>query len=150
MMRVIGVLALILLAGPAAADDPARLAWLEGCWRTSDANSTTEEHWMAPAAGTMVGMGRTVAGGKTVQVEFMQIRQVDDVLAFIALPSGQAETVFPLKSLTEGEAVFENPAHDFPQRVIYRRNADGSLTGRIEGQSKGRPRSAEWPYARCR
>lgn len=105
---------------------------------------------MAPAAGTLVGMGRTVAGGRTVQVEFMQIRQVDGILSFIALPSGQAETVFPLKSLTDGEAVFENPAHDFPQRVIYRRNPDGSLTGRIEGQSKGRPRSAEWPYARCR
>lgn len=149
-MRRVGVLALFLFAGPAGAVEPAQLAWLEGCWRTSGANGTTEEHWMAPAAGTLIGMGRTVAGGKTVQVEFMQIRAVDGILSFIALPSGQAETVFPLKSLTEGEAVFENPTHDFPQRVIYRRTPDGALTGRIEGLSNGRPRSAEWSFARCR
>jgi hypothetical protein len=28
--------------------------------------------------------------------------------------------------------VFENLGHDFPQRVIYRKGADGKLTARIE------------------
>jgi hypothetical protein len=34
--------------------------------------------------------------------------------------------------------VFENLEHDFPQRIIYRRNQDGSLTARIEGDRGGR------------
>jgi hypothetical protein len=29
--------------------------------------------------------------------------------------------------------VFENPAHDFPQRIIYRRLSPDSLVARIEG-----------------
>ena len=45
-------------------------------------------------------------------------------------------------------------AHDYPQRVIYRRDGD-TLIGRIEGASKGKARTAEWRYraaplnARC-
>ena len=35
-------------------------------------------------------------------------------------------------------ALFENTAHDFPQRIIYRRDADGSLLARIEGGAERR------------
>jgi hypothetical protein len=43
------------------------------------------------------------------------------------------------------EAVFENPGHDFPQRIIYRREGD-SLIARIEGEVDGRRRSAQWEW----
>ncbi|MGH8854313.1 MAG: hypothetical protein ACREWI_08545 [Telluria sp.] len=33
--------------------------------------------------------------------------------------------------------MFENPAHDFPQRIIYRRVGDTGLHARIEGKGKG-------------
>ena len=44
-----------------------------------------------------------------------------------------------------GGAVFENLAHDFPQRVIYRRCGE-DLCARIEGaMGKGQ----DWRYARA-
>jgi hypothetical protein len=43
----------------------------------------------------------------------------DGRVAYIASPSDQATTTFPLISVTDGEVVFENPDHDFPHRVIY-------------------------------
>jgi hypothetical protein len=46
------------------------------------------------------------------------------------------------------ELVFENPSHDFPQRVIYRKVPDG-LLARIEGVINGKPRGEDYPFKRC-
>jgi hypothetical protein len=37
--------------------------------------------------------------------------------------------------------VFENPAHDFPKRIIYRKTADDALTASIDGGEGSRRRS---------
>jgi hypothetical protein len=52
--------------------------------------------------------------------------------------------------LNSNEVVFENLTHDFPQRVIYRRSADGSVAARIEGTRNGQLRGIDFPYQRCR
>ena len=104
---------------------------------------------MKPAGGTMLGMGRTVRGGKTTEFEFLQIREVNGKLAYVAKPSGQTESTFPVKSLTDAEVVFEDLAHDFPQRIIYRRQADGSLTASVEGTRNGLAGGIVYPYKRC-
>ncbi len=129
--------------------DPGQLAWLAGCWSQSRPNGLVEEHWMAPSGGSMLGMSRTVANGKTVEYEFLRIAGVNGRLAYIARPSGQAEATFPLKSLEAGVVVFEDLAHDFPQRIIYRRQDDGSMTARIEGTMNGQARGRDFPYRRC-
>ena len=99
----------------------------------------------------MLGISRTVADGKTVEFEFMQIRQeADGGILFIAKPSGQPEATFKLIKSGAREVIFENPQHDFPQRVIYRLQSDGSLLGRIEGVSKGKEKSVDFPMSRER
>ncbi len=103
---------------------------------------------MKPAGKTMLGMGRTVADGKTREFEFMRIVQEENgEIFFIAIPSKQKEARFKLAALSDREVRFENPAHDFPQRIIYRRDGD-SLTGRVEGVSKGEERSIDFPLKR--
>lgn len=127
------------------------LAWLKGCWRLSRNGRETTEHWMKPAGGTMLGISRTVADGKTVEFEFTQIRQdTSGEILFIAKPSGQPEAIFKMIKGNANEVIFENPQHDFPQRVIYRLQGDGSLLGRIEGVSKGKEKSVDFPMARAR
>ena len=79
----------------------------------------------------------------------MQIRAVESgQLAFIAMPSGQKTVVFPLLRLGETEVVFENPQHDFPQRVIYQLEGETKLRARIEGMRKGALRVIEFPMNR--
>ena len=46
--------------------------------------------------------------------------------------------------------VFENPTHDFPQRVIYRLDDAGVLRARIEGLVAGKPRAEDFPMRRVR
>jgi hypothetical protein len=113
----------------------ADLAWIAGDWQTAaGGRAQIEEHWTQPAGGTMIGMGRTIGGGKTVEFEYLRLEQRADAIYYVAHPKARSPgTDFKLTRLTAQEAVFENPQHDFPKRIIYRKNADGSLTASIDG-----------------
>ena len=58
----------------------------------------------------------------------------------------KGETPFKLTTQTESEAIFENPTHDFPQRIIYRKSADGGMTARIDGVVNGKERHQDFPF----
>ena len=111
------------------------LGWITGDWQTaSGGRARIEEHWTRPDGLSMLGMGRTVAGGKTVEFEYLRIEQRVDAIYYVAHPKARCPgTDFKLTRLSTREAVFENPQHDFPKRVIYRKNSDGSLTASIDG-----------------
>ena len=134
----------------AAQNDPlARLAWLAGCWSAEGAEAGSGEQWLAPAGGTLLGVSRTVRGGKTAEFEFMQIRALPDSrLAFLAQPGGRPPTQFISTRIDDREVVFENAGHDFPQRVIYRLGDAGRLRERIEGLRNGAMKEIDFPLQR--
>jgi hypothetical protein len=107
------------------------------------------ELWSMPAGGTLVGASRTVADGKTVEYEFLLIREATTGLEYVARPSGQAEAVFRLVRSSARELVFENPHHDFPTRIIYRGGRNGGLDARIEGSIAGNAKAIDFPYRRA-
>lgn len=125
------------------------VAWLTGCWTMTRGDAVIEEQWLKPLGGTLMGISRTAKGGRIVEHEFLQIREVNGKLAYVAKPSGQAEATFAIKTISDGEVVFENPAHDFPQRILYRRTPDG-VTARVEGTRNGQTRGSDFVYTRCR
>ncbi len=106
------------------------LKFLTGCWVMEGPRSTVLEVWSRPMGGLMLGHSQTERAGKTSGYEFLRIEPRDGVLAYIPMIRGK-ETVFTAVKVTAEEAIFENLAHDFPQRIIYRPVADG-LTARIE------------------
>ena len=116
---------------PAIAD----LSWISGDWQTAPGGrAQIEEHWTNVAGGSMMGMSRTVAGDKTVEFEYLRIEQRADGVYYVAHPKARCPgTDFKLTKASATEAVFENPQHDFPKRIIYRKNGDDSLTASIDG-----------------
>mgnify|MGYP006198162549 CR=1 FL=1 len=97
----------------------------------------------------VLGVSRTVKNGQTVEFEFMQLRvNADGKLVFIALPSGQKETTFVASSVGEHSVTFENPRHDFPQKVTYRLESSDRLVARIEGTRGGTLRGFDIPMRR--
>ena len=135
-------------SGTASAPRVADLAWLAGCWEAEGGEPGSEEHWLAPAGGTLFGISRTVRGGQTVTHELMQVRErAPGDLVFIASPAGQATTTFTLVAHGQGSVTFENAEHDFPQRVIYRRDGD-VLRARIEGTHDGKEKGIDFPFRR--
>ena len=152
-MRIAIALAISALALPAAAapaDDVARLAWMAGSWIADQDGTITRETWLPPLGGVMAGAGQTNAPGKPVSVEHARIHAEPAGATYTTIVRGQPPTSFVLKpGLPDGEAVFENLAHDFPNRVIYRRCGD-DLCARIEGSIQGKARSFEWRYSRLK
>jgi hypothetical protein len=127
-----------------------RVRWLQGCWISTRGEATIEEQWMAPRGGSMIGMGRTVRGGKTAEYELVLIAERDGRLAYEAHPSGQPPATFLSITAEDASIVFENPEHDFPQRVGYRREGVSGLQAWIEGQANGKSRRADFSYQRAR
>ena len=157
-MSIRNIVSLILVILPLLAINAAevpvtvtidRLAWLSGCWASDEDRAGSEEHWMQPSGGTMLGMNRTVRYGETVAFEFIRIYENEGKsLTLMASPSQQASASFQLSSIGPGEVVFENPDHNFPQRIIYRLVEPDRLLGRIEGISRGEHRAIDFPMIR--
>jgi hypothetical protein len=111
------------------------LSWIAGDWQTAaGGRRQIEEHWTGVAGGTIMGMSRTVAGDKTAEFEYLRIEQRADGIYYVAHPKARCPaTDFKLTKASGAEAVFENPQHDFPKRIIYRKTGADSLTASIDG-----------------
>ena len=98
----------------------------------------------------MLAVSRTVnTGGRMVAFEYLRIVERDGGLVYIAQPGGAAPTEFVLTELTAGEtgprrAVFDNPRHDYPKRIVYELSAEGGLSATIGFTRGGTPRCHEF------
>lgn len=123
--------------------------WLSGYWLSCAEGAETAENWIGAGRGVL--LGTNITRGRRIQFEFLRIAPNGDaVLTYYSMPNGRAPpTEFTLIRQEPRRVVFENAAHDFPQRIIYAR--DGSaLHARIEGEIDGRAESMEWRFRRAR
>ena len=124
-MRTLLFLAALLLAPAAHAETLEDLHWLKGCWRTSGDGPVITEVWSAPPMPAMIGYSYTVGEGETQGWEAMRIEMVDGWPVFVGMPSGGAGVRFPAHAgFGENSVRFDNPQHDYPQRIVYRREGN--------------------------
>ncbi|PWG03775.1 hypothetical protein DF286_01385 [Sphingosinicella humi] len=139
-------LAALLSLAAAPAVEVGDLQWLSGSWVSRDGDRWTEEWWTPPRGGIMIGAGFSGRGAKATSFEHMRIMAGEDgAIAFYGMPGGAATVRFPLVNGGEGEAVFENPAHDYPQRIRYRLEGETlvATTSLMDGS-----REQRWIYRR--
>lgn len=140
----------------AAADPLAPLAWIEGCWRGSVNQREFREQWMPLRGGMLLGVSQTVMGGKTQDYEYLRIESRPEGLYYVAKPSVEKEDAFKLVGKTVDTTsdrndeifTFENPAQEFPQRLVYRRATGGWLYAQVEGKVNGVERQVIYPMRR--
>jgi hypothetical protein len=150
------VAALTVVVVPCAAlhGQIARAAWLAGCWEARSASASggmvVEEQWMAPRGRTMISMGRTVHGDTLVDFEQVVLREENGQLEYEAHPFDQPMGIFLSTQMTPTTLIFENPLHDFPQRIGYTLRGSDSLIAWIDGKVGGTSRRVEFRYAKVR
>ena len=129
----------IALPAPAKAaiDD---MAWLAGAWVGTKGKSSIEERWSPPLGGAMLGVSRTVKNGKMSAFEYLRVVERDGGLVYIAQPGGAAPTEFVLTELAGTRAVFDNPRHDYPKRIVYELSDEDVLSATIGFTVGGTPR----------
>lgn len=150
---VLTAAALLVVAGTAgrARADPASapLHWLSGHWCNASASGMSEEYWLPSQPDLMLGVSRTVRKGKSVAFEFLRISEHEGIPTYFAQPGGRTATAFKQTASGDNWVRFENPAHDFPTRIEYRRDGD-TLNAQIAGPGKdGKEKVIPFVYVRC-
>ena len=143
--------ALLVLVAPAQAGAQslprvASLDWMAGTWvQETPAGRTVTESWVGPGHGLMVAANLATFPNGRKSFEFLRIAETPEGFSYYASPGGKAPVEFKLKESGETRVVFENAAHDFPQRILYWREGE-ELVARIEGTVGGRQRHRSWRF----
>jgi len=139
-------------AGSVGAKGTELPAWLAGCWELRQGARHAVEMWMPPEGGMMLGASRTTQNGQVREFEQLRLELAGDTLVYTAVPSGQAEAAFRSVEINDHSFTLANPAHDFPQRIGYRRQGADSVIAWIEGPGKDGVKRIEYPMRRmeCR
>jgi hypothetical protein len=117
------MIAAIVAAASAAAAPAPKLDWMAGDWVSCTAEEVVEERWLGPSRDALVGVNLTRTP-KGDSFEFIRVGQGARGLAYIAQPGGRTPVEFTLVEARDGYARFENPGHDFPRRIVYRREGE--------------------------
>ena len=134
----------------ARAQDPkvANLTWLAGCWEQKSGTRLVEERWTKPLGGLMLGVSRTSRNDSIIEYEQVRIETRPAGVYYVASPSRQATAEFKASSVLDSSVTFENPEHDFPKKIMYRRQGTDSIIASIEGPRGGQTRTIAFPYRR--
>ncbi|AWI26037.1 hypothetical protein HYN49_09090 [Flavobacterium pallidum] len=117
--------------------------WLIGRWENDSRAGKLVEEWMAFNDSMLIGHAYFIIGQDTVFSEDLQLKQHEDSLSYLAKVNGQNNNkivAFRMTSFRANQMVFENPQHDFPQKIVYSHKAD-SLIAEISGVEKGQPKT---------
>jgi hypothetical protein len=156
--RLFRTAAIALIGGAALAacgsgPDPnelGRFAFMVGCWESKpDANGqVNKEVWSSPQGGLMFSWATAMKGGQLASFEQTRIDMRGQRATYIASPEGQRPVVFTEAGPTApNQVTFENPQHDYPQRISYRAEK-GGLAATISRMDGSRP--VQYAWGRCR
>jgi uncharacterized protein DUF6265 len=125
----------------------ADVAWISGRWVDDTGGHYSEEVWLGPGGGEMVGVWRLVEWGKVQTFALMSLsEEADGVVLRVRhfdgslLPREEkdAPVALLLASLQGARAVFEGQGRGGPLRLTYHRGAGRTLVVTIEGDGPKR------------
>lgn len=128
-----------------------QLEWLHGSWANISEEGNYYENWNKVNDSLFRSFSYMSIAGDTVFSESVDLLLRENELYYIVSVGGQNDgqaVSFQLVSGNNGEFIFENKEHDFPQRVIYKNPAPDSLYAKIEGTINGKFSVQEFPMKR--
>jgi hypothetical protein len=135
-----------LLIAAAAAQPQSLPAFMTGCWNLLEGEHWTQECWMEPKAGLMLGSSREGTGAKLQSWEQLRVEQgADGTVVLMASPGGRPAVPFKASSVSPTAVEFTNGEHDYPQRIRYELKGD-RLEAEISLIDGSKP--VRWTYTR--
>ncbi|KXK42791.1 MAG: hypothetical protein UZ05_CHB002002905 [Chlorobi bacterium OLB5] len=151
MLKYLLILIFIIMSKTAFSQNNAdmqKLLWIVDKWVSQSETSTSYEHWEKTNETLYTGGSETIKNGDTVFAEKLKIELIEGKVYYIAdVAHNPAPVKFLLTEVNENSAIFENPEHDFPQKITYI-NENGILHAVIEGPGKdGKTKKSGFFYA---
>lgn len=125
-------------------------SWLQGKWIGSSDGMDSFEQWESIVGNSMNGIGGAISGKDTVFSEKIKIEQRGEDIFYVPTVKENAGPVdFKFTGLKNDSMVFENPFHDFPQRIVYFKLPDNKLYACIDGLNKGKYSKIGFSYKKA-
>ena len=108
--------------------------WLIGNWQRISKEGILIEAWTQLNDSTYSGRSFFISNGDTLSSELISLEQRKGKLYYIPTVSDQnnrKSVIFTMTGLTDSSATFENPEHDFPQKIVYRFQKPDSLIAEV-------------------
>ena len=121
------------------------LSWISGHWVDNRGDIKTEEFWLEPSGGLMVGLHRDILENNKAFFEYLRIEELDGKIIYYASPSGNKAVGFTLTDQEEFLAIFENQENEFPKRIIYQL-IDEKLHVKIDDGTENESESLNWVW----
>ncbi|SDW90552.1 DUF6265 family protein [Flavobacterium degerlachei] len=121
--------------------------WLIGTWENKSAEGNLKEIWNKVNDSTYEGQSYFIKGKDTIHFEKIQLQQKGEELTYSPTVRGQNDdkpVAFQLTNVNDKELIFENPKHDYPQKISYKNVSKDSLVAEISGLQSGKPSSEKY------
>jgi len=128
-------------------------SWLLGSWHSVMPEGTIVEEWKAENDSVFSVRSFFVSGTDTSFGETVTLEQKGNELYYIPVVKDQNEgkpVPFRLSSPAGPELAFENPEHDFPQKIVYRKIAEDSLMTEISGKMGKKVHAEQLPMKKMK
>ena len=151
-MRSIAILIVVLLTAFTCQQDVfTELQQLSGTWKMDTRRGPIYESWKKTGKDEMMGKSFKLNGADTITLENVRLSKSADGLFYIPVVSNQNEgkpVSFKMIDAKNRTFVFENKAHDFPQRIIYHLVSKDSIHAWIEGTKNGKEGRSDYYFKR--
>lgn len=119
-----------------------KMEWLVGEWEQKLPNGIITEIWKKENDSTYSGKSFFVKEEEdTIHSETIVLSQRKDKLLYIPTVNGQNNdepVTFTMSSDAEDKFTFENPTHDYPQKISYKKSNATTLMTSISGIQQGK------------
>jgi len=127
------------------------LEWIVGTWQRETSRGTMFEDWKVANDTLWQGKAFRLTEGDTLIIERLSLEIMRDEIFYVpVVPHNEGAVYFRMIEQSPEKVVFENPEHDFPQRIIYMKISDDSLHARIEGINEGVDSAVDFYYKRMK
>ncbi|MES2379414.1 MAG: DUF6265 family protein [Bacteroidota bacterium] len=130
-----------------------KASWLIGNWENKSSEGNASEVWKKENDSTLLGASYFIMGKDTASTEFISLHQTGKEIFYAPTIPGQNGGLpieFKLTQSDNNSLVFENPAHDFPQKITYTKITNDSLVAEISGKQQGKEKAMQFPMKRAK
>jgi hypothetical protein len=124
-----------------------------GSWRMKTAKGVTGERWKKVSNDELQNQAFKINGKDTMLLERVQLVKKGNDVYYISMVQNQNDgksVPFKLTESANNQFIFSNPAHDFPQRIVYQFVTQDSIHAWIDGQYNGKFIKQDFYYKRTK
>ncbi len=133
---------------------PSIKKWIVGNWKTSLPKGHIIESWSIKNDSTLKSISYIIKpNGDSMLQETVNLEYKKGITNYVVTAADQNDNLpvsFKLIKHQNNKLIFENPEHDFPQRVVYKLISKNKILAWIEGTIKGELKKKEFQMERIK